>query len=52
MLCPDDYALAPLAIWRLTAFQMLHRGSVLLVFRAALAVPCVHGTIPIVARRS
>jgi hypothetical protein len=41
VLGPSYDAIAPLALWRLTAFQMLCRGSVLPVFLAALgALPC------------
>ena len=36
VLGPDDHAVAPFALGCLTAFQMLHRGSVLPVFLAAL----------------
>jgi len=36
VLIPRYDALAPLALWRLTTFQVLHRGRVLPVFLAAL----------------
>jgi hypothetical protein len=36
VLVPGYDSLAPLALWRLTTFQVLHRGCVLPVFLAAL----------------